>query len=235
VGGAVKFRSDGSRRLFPLKGALMFLACLAPIACQTQSAKSAPERAFWTWFQSNESRLFDFENDRERIFDEVGAELHKIDRALTFEFGPKQDGRREFVISADGIRSAFPKVESLFAVAPSLPRWRFIKFRPRRAPMDVTYGGVTVEAKFVVVGLEPAGPKANLTIFIPGYSPTAYQTYMPIAFLLLDQALGEYDVETRVGDIAIKPSTEAGQAAYSLEALPKAFDSSFPKNRTTLQ
>jgi len=101
--------------------------------------------------------------------------------------------------------------------------------------MDVNYGGVTVKARSVVVALESAAPKANLTIFIPGYSRTAYQTYMPIAFLLLDHALGEYDVETRVENIEIKPLTEAPTTAYSLEALPKAFDSSSSKNKPTLQ
>ena len=100
--------------------------------------------------------------------------------------------------------------------------------------MDVNYGGITVKARLVVVAPEPAGPKANLTIFIPGYARTAHQTYMAIAFLLLDQALGEYDVETRVGNIDIKPLTEAPTTAYSLAALPKAFDSSF-SDRSTLQ
>jgi hypothetical protein len=218
-----------------VKLALLFLACLALTACQPQHAETTPEHKFWRWFQSNESRLFDFEDEREKIFDQVGAELHKIDPALTFEFGPKKNGRREFVISADGIRSAFPKVEALYAAAPSLPRWKFIKFRPRRTPMDVNYGGVTVKARLVVVALEPAGPKANLTIFIPGYSQASHQTYMAIAFLLLDQALGEYDVETRIGNIDVKPAAEAPEKAYLLEALPKAFDSAFPKGRPTLQ
>jgi len=214
-----------------MKVALLFFMSLAPFALFAQRSSGSPEQEFWKWFQSNETALFDFENDQERIFDRIGNALHKIDPALTFEFGPKEGGRREFVISADGIRSAFPKVEALYAAAPSLPRWKFIKFRPRRAPMDITYGSITVKARSVVVGLEPAGPKANLTIFIPGYSRTAHQTYMAIAFLLLDEALGEYDVETRIGNIDIKPLTDAPSSACSLEALPRAFDSSFLSKR----
>jgi hypothetical protein len=214
-----------------MKVALLFFI----FALLAQRLNGSREQEFWKWFQSNEADLFDFEKDQQRIFDRIGDELHRVDPALTFEFGPKENGRREFVISADGIRAAFPKVEALYAAAPSLPRWKFIKFRPRRKPMDITYGRVTVKARSVVVGLEPAGPKANLTIFIPGYSRPSYQTYMAIVFLLLDEALGEYDVETRVGNIEIKELREAPPGAYSLEALPKAFDSSFPKNRAMLQ
>jgi hypothetical protein len=47
---------------------------------------------------------------------------------------------------------------------------------------------------------------------------------MGIAYLLLDQALGEYDVETRVGFIEVKPSNAAATGAVKLQQLPEAFD-----------
>ena len=53
---------------------------------------------------------------------------------------------------------------------------------------------------------------------------------MAIAFLLLDQTLGEYDVETRVGQIGVAaPSGSAD--AVSLEQLPQAFDAFFAGRR----
>ena len=78
------------------------------------------ERVFWEWFQTNENALFDFEKDRERTFDRIAAEMHKLNSNLTFEFGPKEDGRREFTISADGIRSAFPLLSG--AAGEAVPR-----------------------------------------------------------------------------------------------------------------
>ena len=60
--------------------------------------------------QQNEDAVSDFEKDRERVFDRLEIALHKVDSHLTFEFGPKEDGRREFTISADGIREAFPNI-----------------------------------------------------------------------------------------------------------------------------
>ena len=93
-------------------------------------SKTTRERDFWTWFRQNETILFYFEKDQERIFDELSGQLAKVDSNLSFEFSSIIDGRREFIISGSGIRESFPKVESLFAAAPKLPRWIFIKFSP---------------------------------------------------------------------------------------------------------
>ena len=100
-------------------------------------ALATPEQAFWSWFEKNEKRLFTFETDRDRVFNELAGKLKQVHESVTFEFGPVEDGKREFVISADGIKDAFPAVEKLYALAPKLPRWKFIKFRPRRAAMDI--------------------------------------------------------------------------------------------------
>jgi len=202
------------------------LRVLVPFIASAGSSQITPAQNFWKWFQGNEGALFDFEKDRDRTFDRLSAEMHKVDPSLTFEFGPKQNGHREFVISADGIRSAFPAVEALFAAAPKLPRWTFIKFRPRRPPYDITYGGVSVHAAAVLARAELHGATADITLFMPGYSDSN-SAYTAIAYLLLDQALGEYDVETRVGQVLIKPAEQAPRNASALSALPPSFDRLF--------
>jgi len=213
-----KLRPD--RALIALMSMLGFLA---------GSAQAAPEEDFWRWFQRNEAALFDFERDQERTFDRLAREMHEVHPSLTFEFGPKQGNRREFVISADGIREAFPKVESLFAAAPPLAKWKLVKFRPRREPFDLEYDGVAVAADAVCVLIQRDGAKAGLTVLIPGYAKAAHKTYMGIAFLLLDQAIGEHDVETRVGFIDVRAPSASGQAGYPLRELPAAFDSFLSK------
>jgi len=70
------------------------------------------QQRFWDWFIQHEIELFDFESNREEIFDQLAAELQKVDPDLAFEFGPKKP-RREFVVSAGGIKRAFAAVKSL--------------------------------------------------------------------------------------------------------------------------
>lgn len=224
-----------SRPSCELAGRLMHLARTLLVALTSilglfaACAQASPEADFWKWFERNEAALFDFERDQEKVFDQLEAAMHKVHPSLTFELGPKHDGQCEFVISADGDREAFPKVESLFGSAPALPRWKFVKFRSRREPSDLEYKGVSIKARSVSVLLEPDGGKAGLTVIIPGYTKAAHATYAEIAVLLLDQALGEFDVETRVGFVEVQAPSPESAGAHSLRELPKAFDSFFAK------
>jgi hypothetical protein len=187
-------------------------------------ANASAESEFWSWFQRNEESLFDFEKDQERTFDRLATEMRKLHPNLTFEFGPQEKGRREFVISADGIREAFPAVERLFMSAPKLRRWTFIKFRPRREAFDLNYKGLVVRAADVSMVLKRDGTKVGITVLIPGCSAATYNQYLGLAFLFLDQALGEYDVETRVSHIAVQAPTTGMTGAVPLGRVPAAFD-----------
>ncbi len=194
------------------------------------NTSASPEQNFWKWFQTNEAALFDFEKNQEAIFDQILAKLHQVNPDLTFEFGPTKNGRREFIISADGIKAAFPSVEALYASAPAMPRWQFIKFRPQRAPADISYGSVHVKADSVRIQLQPAGAKTNIVVYLPAYSEAQHQSFMAITFLFLDQALGEYDVEMFVDKIDIKSVNEVPPGSYSLKQLPDAFDKALTKH-----
>jgi len=190
---------------------------------QNQVSKEA---AFWRWFQANESRLFDFEKDQEKIFDDLQTQLHRIQPGLTFEFGPKQDGKREFVISADGIKGAFPAVIDLAKAAPPLPRWTITKFRPRRGfQSPVTLNGLRISPEQVEFTVEPDGDKIGITLFIEGYKPSEHEKYAGVVYLMLDQTLGEYDVETKVGFIDLKSrSAQSKLGKQPFPALAQSFD-----------
>ncbi len=166
---------------------------------------------FWRWFLAHESQFFEFDPvtvpERERLFDKLAAELNKLDPDLVFEFGPPET-KREFVISAGGIKRAFPAVVSLVAAAPTLDRWEVIAFRPRRTLHIVEFGGKRVDPRDVQVTLLDNGENGlALNYFIPGFSEHDV-ALKQIGYLLLDEALGEYDVETRLGLIKMLPPDE---------------------------
>lgn len=188
-------------------------------------AKKSPEAQFWAWFGKNQGMLFHFERDQERAFGKLGAAMANVHPNLTFEFGPVEDGKREFVISADGIQDAFPAVERLHASAPSFPQWEFTKFRPRRPAMTLQMGEVRLEPTDIEVAIEADGDKAALTVFVRGYDESYSQQYMHGAFIMLDQAIGEYDMETKVGPIQVCSfDKESQHERHSLDDLPRAFD-----------
>ncbi|MDP7289315.1 MAG: hypothetical protein QGH94_15120 [Phycisphaerae bacterium] len=187
--------------------------------------KKSPEARFWTWFEKNQDMLFSFERDTERTFNKLAGEMSKVHGDLTFEFGPDRDGVREFVISAGGMLDAFPTVELLHDSAPDLKRWMFTKFRPRRTPMTIKMDTVEIEPSDIEVAVEADGDKAGFTVFVKGYDESRKSLFDHAAFIMLDQAIGEYDMETRVGFIDIQPfERPAEYRRHSLENLPGMFD-----------
>ncbi len=186
-----------------------------------------PQLRFWNWFVKNESRIFNFdpmkEHDREQLFDELSEQLTKINPDLAFEFGPKET-RREFVISAGGIKSAFGAVTALVAAAPHLERWDIIAFMPRREPCSIEIGGKRIDPHEVQCSLIHNGQKVGVLLFLPGCTDSEV-AYKQIGYLFLDQALGEYDVEMSVGPIQmLAPEADTEGERFPLRDLPMYFD-----------
>jgi hypothetical protein len=187
------------------------------------------QEEFWNWFVRHEAELYDldpnWESERERIFDELGSELQKVDSDLTFELGPNQP-RREFVISASGIKRAFPSVVSVAEAAPRLDRWQVTAFRPRRTiPSIVEFRGKRVDPRDVQVSLLDNGKIAGVYLFIPGFREGDLD-WKQVGYLLLDDLLGEYDVEFRLGLIKMggPDQTQTETERFPLAELPKQFD-----------
>jgi hypothetical protein len=182
------------------------------------------QQEFWKWFREHEGELVRFEIDQERIFDRLSSQLKRVDPDLTFEFGPSREVR-EFVVSAGGIKRAFPAVSALVAVAPQLPHWRFTAFRPRRTPQNiVAFRGKRIHLEHVQFSLLDDGSTAGVYLFIPGYRD-GDADFKQIGYLMLDEALGEYDVECKLGLIKmLSPENPTDGDRHPLSELPKRFD-----------
>lgn len=179
-------------------GLYAFAFALLPLSGQQQPKYAA----FWTWFDAHSARLYAMRSPTDPILDSLGVALAKVHRDLTFEIGPEAP-RRELIISADGIRSAFAEVEALVAAAPRLAKWQVIKFRPRRTSLNLlTIDDVTFDpsrVRFVIAKDDPG--KVALLLFFDQYTAARRDLYQKAGFLLLDEALGEYDTEMKVGSI----------------------------------
>ena len=182
---------------------------------------SSAEQQFWQWFTNHDKPLLSFdeastpEAERERLFDQLLTELHRVHPDLTFELGPPALPR-ELILSADGLRAAFPAVAALHRTAPQLPSWHIVAFRPRRAdPVSIAIGDRQIDSRDVRFTLLDNGRQAGIVLFLPGLHPDD-EALKQVGYLLLDHVLGEYDVETRLGPILF----EAPGSARLGERLP---------------
>jgi hypothetical protein len=203
------------------------------------SLSNAKERKFWIWFTNNSENLFHFEKNQDQIFDDLSSELKKVHPDLVFEFGPVIDNKRDFVISADGIRAAFPAVELLYENKPKLNDWNIIKFRPRRKSIfTIELNGKKItpeDLKFALLN-EDDSTKSGIILFIKGFNKIEEENYTHIAYLFLDQIIGEFDVETHVGSILVQ-GFESSQFSKSkpIYDLAKDFDLKIYKTNANLK
>jgi hypothetical protein len=188
--------------------------------------RNSAER-FWKWFEQNAPFYEKLQNDPEveTKLNAVTAQLRLFDKRLTCEFLASEAPVHEFIISADGQREAFSAVESLVAAAPSLPHWKIIAFRQRgNAECVVKYQDIELGPHHMRFRLEGDGDRVGIHLYLCGVE--LRPEVEGAVFILLDNALGEYDMETKVGFVERYSlgSEDEHASLKPFEQLPAAFD-----------
>lgn len=184
--------------------------------------KENKEEYFWNWFLKNASQYYRFEKNQNTLFKRLKLELDKIDPNLVFEFSPILDnGKRELVISADGIKSSFPTVTNLTNQAPEIDKWEIVAFRqPRKLIDQINYEGLTIKFENVFFKYEKSNGKINLELNIKGFYESAEWT--AATFILLDNILGEYHTEMSLDFIDRKELDESKKhGLFPITMLPQ--------------
>jgi hypothetical protein len=170
--------------------------------------RKTKEQKFWDWFSSRSDQYLDFEKNQDRLFDNLKLQLNKINGDLTFEFGPvSSNHRREFVISADGIKKSFPDVINLVNSAPVLDHFEIVAFRqPHLGFTQISFKDIQIDLKDVFFRYGKDNGKIGIELNIRNYQEN--NDWGAAAFILLDNILGEYDTEMNLSWIERKKLDE---------------------------
>jgi hypothetical protein len=225
--------------------AAFLLVCFAGLITSCSSVTGQqPERIskFWNWFQTNQQLLSSTENPGDKAHVELGENLKSIEEGLTFEIGKATDEKREIAVSADGIPELFPLVKQVVAAAPKMEKWQVVAFRqrvPAAALKELAIRGgpaggggeqIDLAAKDMRGSISRAGDKANVAVFMKNYTGKEGQQNMVL--VMLQQALGEYDLVTKVGDIRFASIEEDDKKnSVPFEELGSALDNAFATSR----
>lgn len=195
-----------------------------------------PVRAFWAWFEQREQKLFKAPGHSEE-FEELWTRLKAISKHLTYECGPESKAPRDLILSADGIKEGFAFVESLADAAPTLSNWRIIRFRPRiedYALCELSMYGKCVKGDDIEFVLFSNGELMGIDLFVRGCEADDDLEFGAIAFILADGALGEYDMECKVGAFRVRAwdSTEHRDDRRPFADLRECFDDAFERHCT---
>lgn len=219
---------------------LIFCLVAVSASCLSMAAANGATSAaeFWKWFEENEA---DFPSTAD--FDaaygyEVSGLLDSVKPGLVYEISNPVDGQKEFIISADGISELIPDVKKLVQAAPDLKHWKFIAFRPRVESYEnlaLTFSGYAIDPKQLWCYSQVKDGYFDLVIFHPEYSNANKDAMIHGTLILLDMALGEYDVMTgiRYIDNEQLPVDRKLKGLYPFTELRQVFDAW--KARRTLQ
>ena len=204
----------------------IFLAVLFPMGL---FAKDTDEVLFWKWFSNNQTRFEHFERDKDALISDLSEKIHAYKKGLVFEIGAKKDGVREFVISADGIKDLFPAVSRLAATAPKLTNWKITAFRPRMddySRFTVEYGGRKFDPKEIWFYSRVVDGHFDVILYHPLYRDEDRNLIISGTYILLDMALGEYDVVTGIRqlDHQLLPADPKAEGLKPYSELRTAFD-----------
>lgn len=182
---------------------------------------------FWAWFEKNWEDYFHLIKDNEILFDELEEQLYKINKGLAFEFSCAIiNGKRKFIISANGIKERIPFVLALIKSAPNLAKFHIIAFRPsvcaKKDKQLVHFRGVSLKCSDVFFCYEKntSSDVIDIDLHIRGYQDN--DAWLGASFIFLDRIIGELNVMTKMGGIKRKLLTsEKEKRLLSSLKLPK--------------
>ena len=168
---------------------------------------------FWNWFNKREESIFNhLEEDTNAIALEISTNLKKIHNDLAFEISFEIiNGKRNFVLSADGVVDQFPIIIELANRAPIYNRWNIIPFRPRLDQHNQVIEMEDIKLDYNDIFFQYVEDDKldliHLDVFVLGYDGQDNR-YVHIYFILLDSLVGEYDAVTKIGDTIMYPLPE---------------------------
>ena len=185
------------------------------------------QTAFWSWFIENRARFDSFEAGQEDTLDLLHGALLSYCEGLVFEISKPEQGVREFVVSADGLRELFPAVQRLCDAAPAIPGWKITAFRPRMS-LDylLEYEGREFDPGAIWCHPITDDGAFDLILYVPSFKEEERSAIVNGCYILLDMALGESDVVTgiRYLDHLPLPDDPEGEGLIPFRRLPEVFD-----------
>jgi hypothetical protein len=166
------------------------------------------------------------------VIEEVSALLAAFDRRLAPILEVERGGKIEFVITANGNRSAFPIARRLVRAAPSLDAWRFIALKPRSAVdlrQSVTLpSGRAVRLEEIRVAMVASRRGVEIALLMPvdASDPESARRCRPLARNIVLELIGEEDLATCVIDVEVFPLSvlQPNSSTLSLGQLVPEFD-----------
>lgn len=167
--------------------------------------------SFWDWFSSNSQRLLAAieAGKLETLTGELQAVTAEFLPRLSWVFGPGENGGHSFTVTGEGDKSLQFLAEQCRVMAPSLPGWTFYASRQASDAesvrnMAISLGGgssIDAESFSVLPRINEESERIDIWLWHDSLAQVPQDHHYQIAFLFLDEVLGEFGTQTLIGEI----------------------------------
>lgn len=171
------------------------------------SDQSQAARKFWEWLVANGPQTMSEDAQvRENASDQLSDVFHEAFPDLTWEIEVQDDDDFWFIISADGVPDRIDDVVQAVRNAPKVPGWKIVPFR-QRGSLDVSLQmhGRKLTYQDIWCQAETVGWQANVVFNIDGLTKENKDDLIGATFVLIDNAIGEFDSMVRLGELHFQP------------------------------
>jgi hypothetical protein len=181
---------------------------------------AAPE-AFWTWWASARDGITAAIEDGSvpSHADEISAHVRRLDPHLAWELAPGRIARHALVVTPEGNPEIRPKALAWLAAAPPAdPVWEYHAARQAGLLHTLAIGGASVDLEDVraIAGWDATRERLDVRLWHPAFTAVPEAVGRQIAFLFLDNLLGEDDVERWIGSIELLEAETVGRTPAEL-------------------
>jgi hypothetical protein len=185
---------------------------------------------FWKWFNDN-NKSFTFLNSvdegvKEKLLNDFLEQLHNYCDKIYFEIGGYPDQDQELIITAEGDKNYFDRVEELVAAAPKIDGWTFIAFKP---PMPDNFKSNwddlelnTEDLWFLPLSNDKTQDLGIRVCFNNQDIIKDNETLTPLLYKMLDTILGEksFALDIQYVDTDLLPEDPEEEGLYPIIELP---------------
>lgn len=182
--------------------------------------KDYKAKNFWKWFVQHSEQYFSMDGADEKLLDDLSAQLRKISPFACFEISTVHKGKRELILSADGVAKGVEAILNLVKAAPPIDNWEIIAFRPRIEVERIEFEGLDLQVKDISYAYNfNEYNRVDLHFYIKGFDENDKDRYIGGTLILLDTLIGEYDSMTKIG--ALEFSKLQNKTTKNLDAMTK--------------
>jgi len=190
-----------------------------------RGSDAGPIADFWTWWEGARDRVsravasggFD-----DRLVEDISRAVRTVHPAMAWELAPGRSAEHAFCLSPEGnpeVRQA--ALRWLDAAPPPDATWEYHPARqasPTLRGLEIGGTRFDLDETRIIASWDEVRRRVDVRLWHPGFPQASRDVRLQVAFLFLDNLLGEDEVERWIGEVTLLDAPTGGRTPDELGA-----------------